>query len=248
MAKVAVTGSYTDLHNTPTIPTVNNATLSLQANGTTKTTFYANDSTNRTFNIANGTSTTGNGTISVGGAAVSVYGLGTAAYVAANTLVSTSGTQTVGGSKTFTNNITVTTGPSDNYTSVTEDGFVARTTDDAFTSYEHNKIIVNNIDDEFEITLPSRGGTLALAENTSYSKLALTFAGGSSSGEWSEVIKTTAPIQVVKTSTDEQIDCKIVYSYTNNKLSGATITINGPTGSTAPTGYAALCIAGSSLA
>lgn len=33
------------------IPTVNNASLTLQTAGTTQTTFYANDSTNRTFNV-----------------------------------------------------------------------------------------------------------------------------------------------------------------------------------------------------
>ena len=57
--------------------TVNNGTLNLQANGTTKTTFTANQSGNSTFNIATGS---GNGTISVGGVDVSVKGLGSAAY------------------------------------------------------------------------------------------------------------------------------------------------------------------------
>jgi len=57
--------------------TVNNGTLNLQANGTTKTTFTANQSGNSTFNIATGS---GDGTISVGGVDVSVKGLGSAAY------------------------------------------------------------------------------------------------------------------------------------------------------------------------
>ena len=57
--------------------TVNNGTLNLQANGTTKTTFTANQSGNSTFNIATGSE---NGTISVGGVDVSVKGLGSAAY------------------------------------------------------------------------------------------------------------------------------------------------------------------------
>lgn len=72
-------GSYNDLTNKPTIPTVNNGTLNLQASGTTKTTFTANQSGNSTFNIATGSS---NGTISVGGADVAVKGLGAMAYKA----------------------------------------------------------------------------------------------------------------------------------------------------------------------
>lgn len=61
-----------------TLPTVNNGTLSLQASGTTKTTFTANQSGNSTFNIATGS---GNGTISAGGTDVAVKGLGSAAYL-----------------------------------------------------------------------------------------------------------------------------------------------------------------------
>lgn len=77
LAAVASTGSYNDLtnkptipaaqiqsdwnqsdntkldfiKNKPTIPTVNNATLTLQVEGTTKSTFTANSSTNTTFNV-----------------------------------------------------------------------------------------------------------------------------------------------------------------------------------------------------
>lgn len=48
---VAFTGSYTDLSNQPTIPTVNNGTLTIQKNGTNVQTFTANQSTNATANI-----------------------------------------------------------------------------------------------------------------------------------------------------------------------------------------------------
>lgn len=48
---VAFTGSYNDLTNKPTIPTVNNGTLTIQQNGTTKATFTANQSGNSTANI-----------------------------------------------------------------------------------------------------------------------------------------------------------------------------------------------------
>lgn len=50
-ASVATSGSYNDLTNKPTIPTVNNATLTIQKNGTNVQTFTANQSTNATANI-----------------------------------------------------------------------------------------------------------------------------------------------------------------------------------------------------
>jgi hypothetical protein len=50
-ATVATSGSYNDLSNKPTIPTVNNATLTIQKNGTNVQTFTANQSTNATANI-----------------------------------------------------------------------------------------------------------------------------------------------------------------------------------------------------
>ena len=51
LATVATSGSYTDLSNTPTIPTVNNATLTIQKNSTTVDTFTANASVDKTINI-----------------------------------------------------------------------------------------------------------------------------------------------------------------------------------------------------
>lgn len=51
LATVATSGSYNDLTNKPTIPTVNNATLTIQKNGTTVKTFTANASSNVTANI-----------------------------------------------------------------------------------------------------------------------------------------------------------------------------------------------------
>lgn len=52
LATVATSGSYSDLSNKPTIPTVNNATLTIQKNGTTVGTFTANASSNVTANIS----------------------------------------------------------------------------------------------------------------------------------------------------------------------------------------------------
>ena len=51
LATVAKTGAYGDLSGRPTIPTVNNATLTIQKNGATVDTFTANASANKTINI-----------------------------------------------------------------------------------------------------------------------------------------------------------------------------------------------------
>lgn len=51
LADVAFSGNYNDLTNKPTIPTVNNATLTIQKNGATVKTFTANASTDVTANI-----------------------------------------------------------------------------------------------------------------------------------------------------------------------------------------------------
>lgn len=52
LATVATTGAYSDLSGTPTIPTVNNATLTIQKNGSNVATFTANASSNVTANIS----------------------------------------------------------------------------------------------------------------------------------------------------------------------------------------------------
>ncbi len=54
---VAFTGAYSDLSGTPTIPTVNNGTLTIQKNGTNVQTFSANQSENATANITVPTNT-----------------------------------------------------------------------------------------------------------------------------------------------------------------------------------------------
>lgn len=51
LATVATSGAYTDLSGIPTIPTVNDATLTIQKNGTTINTFTANSSSDVTANI-----------------------------------------------------------------------------------------------------------------------------------------------------------------------------------------------------
>lgn len=57
LATVATSGSYNDLTNKPTIPTVNNATLTIQKNSTNVATFTANAASNVTANIAVPTAT-----------------------------------------------------------------------------------------------------------------------------------------------------------------------------------------------
>lgn len=56
-AMVATSGSYNDLSNKPTIPTVNNATLTIQKNSTNVATFTANAASNVTANISVPTAT-----------------------------------------------------------------------------------------------------------------------------------------------------------------------------------------------
>ena len=95
LATVATSGSYNDLSNKPTIPTVNNATLTIQKNGTNVATFTANASSNVTANISVPvvTSTyTATGTDAVNGKAVS-----NAIATKQDTLVSGTNIKTVGG-------------------------------------------------------------------------------------------------------------------------------------------------------
>lgn len=51
LANVALSGKYSDLSDTPTIPTVNNGKLTIQKNGTNLQTFTSNQSGNVTANI-----------------------------------------------------------------------------------------------------------------------------------------------------------------------------------------------------
>lgn len=101
LATVATSGSYNDLSNKPTIPTVNNGTLTIQKNGNDVATFGANQSTAATANItvptkvseltndsgfttntgtitkvqANGTDVASSGTANIPAASTSAYGV-----------------------------------------------------------------------------------------------------------------------------------------------------------------------------
>lgn len=61
LAAVAKTGSYNDLDNKPTIPTVNDATLTITQNGVSKGTFTANDADDTTIEVSDTTYTAGTG-------------------------------------------------------------------------------------------------------------------------------------------------------------------------------------------
>ena len=102
LAEVALTGDYDDLSNKPTIPTVNNATLTIQKNGTTVKTFTANASSDVTANITVPTKvsdltndsgyTTNTGTItgvSVNGTSVATSGVANITSVPASILTGT---------------------------------------------------------------------------------------------------------------------------------------------------------------
>ena len=56
LATIATSGSYNDLSNKPTIPTVNNGTLTIRQNGKTLGEFTANQSTNTTVNLTDNSS------------------------------------------------------------------------------------------------------------------------------------------------------------------------------------------------
>ena len=51
LAPVALSNDYTDLNNRPSIPVVNDGTLTIQKNGSTIDTFSANSSANKTVNV-----------------------------------------------------------------------------------------------------------------------------------------------------------------------------------------------------
>ena len=87
---VAFTGNYNDLSNKPTIPTVNNATLTIKQDGTSVGTFSANSSTDTTINITSATPNNGTLTIQKNGSTVATFGANASSNVTANITVPTS--------------------------------------------------------------------------------------------------------------------------------------------------------------
>lgn len=137
LATVATSGSYNDLNNKPTIPTVNNATLTIQKNGTNVATFTANASNNVTANISVPTVTstyTATGTDAVNGVAVS-----NAIATKQDNLVSGTNIKTINGNSLLgSGNIEIESGGT-----VTVDGDLSQTSENPV----QNKVITAAISD-----------------------------------------------------------------------------------------------------
>ena len=67
LSKVATTGSYNDLSNKPTIPTVGNGTITIKQAGASKGTFTMNQSGNTTIELTDNNTTYSTGTPTVSG-------------------------------------------------------------------------------------------------------------------------------------------------------------------------------------
>lgn len=78
LSTVAVSGSYNDLSNKPTIPTVGNGTVTIKQAGTNKGTFSMNQSGNTTIELTDNNTTYSTGTSSTSGLTKLYTGTGTA--------------------------------------------------------------------------------------------------------------------------------------------------------------------------
>ena len=78
LSTVAVSGSYNDLSNKPTIPTVGNGTVTIKQAGTNKGTFTMNQSGNTTIELTDNNTTYSTGTSSTSGLTKLYTGTGTA--------------------------------------------------------------------------------------------------------------------------------------------------------------------------
>lgn len=76
--KVAVSGSYNDLSNKPTIPIVGNGTVTIKQGGSSKGTFTMNQSGNTTIELTDNNTTYSTGTASTAGLTKLYTGTGTA--------------------------------------------------------------------------------------------------------------------------------------------------------------------------
>ena len=93
----------TEVTNKPTIPTVGNGTITITQGGVSKGTFTTNQSGNTTIALDAGG---GGGTTYTAGSGIDIT---TNVISVDNTVVKTSGAQSIGGSKTFTDNVGIET-------------------------------------------------------------------------------------------------------------------------------------------
>lgn len=113
LATVATSGSYSDLSNKPTIPTVNNATITITQGGTTKGTFTLNQSSNATIALdaggGGGTTYTAGDGIDITNNVISVDGVQTTETTLA-TVATTGAYSDLSGKPTIptVNNATIT--------------------------------------------------------------------------------------------------------------------------------------------
>lgn len=169
--KVSKTGSYDDLNDKPTIPTVNNGKLSIQGNGTTASEFTANQSGNTTLNIKGSGGTTvsrtaaneitvsstsvGNGTLTIqkNGTSVATFTANQSGNATANITVPTSLDDVPDGSTRKLANYQAKDADLTAIASLTGTGFLKRTATDTWELQNSPQIL----DDDAVIFKQSSG-------------------------------------------------------------------------------------------
>lgn len=148
LATVATSGDYDDLSNKPTIPTVNDATLTIQKNGSNVATFTANASSNVTANISVPVVTdtyTATGTDAVSGKAVS-----NAIATKQDNLVSGTNIKTINNQSILgEGNIEIQGGGS------SEEALITISSQSGTISLEANKIYCGSFSGDVTFSLPS---------------------------------------------------------------------------------------------
>lgn len=210
LATVATSGSYNDLSNKPTIPSVGNGAITITQNGTTKGTFTTNQSGNTTIELTDNNTTYSSKTATNGGTDVSLVTTGEK-YIW-NSKTSNTGTITginMNGSSKGTSGVvdlgTVLTGGSQTTTSSADGG------SNVYTFSDGSTITVKNG------SKGSKGDTGANGTNgtsVTVSSTSVTYQAGSSgtiapTGTWS----TSVP----SVSNGQYLWSKTVVTYSDGK-------------------------------
>lgn len=180
-AKSNFSGSYNDLTNKPTIPTVNNATLTIKKNGTTVNSFTANASSNVTANITVPTKTSDltndNGYITN-----------------TNDCVHLTGNESIDGTKTFTTGEVYTSIPryayNDEVTTNAYGGWYIRDKNESFLVGLYMGFRVGDNANDLRLTLKNKSGSnvgLKIRENGSVQSIISNKDLGASSNPWGNV-------------------------------------------------------------